>query len=261
MPVDYRVIEITMRRILLSKPDEFSPSPLKAVSLHLQAVDNILLGMEKADPKIHPNHCPTSLQRRRPPSRIKKAVISTLEDLWSREWRESSQGSTTRLFFPSPRCFTQLRFKYPSQQVIQILSGHSLLNSHKYRLKLVSSPSCACTFPCESIQHFIFDCPLYADLRVNFMSTCFSVFARGSQLMIWVYGYLNKNIFFHIFYIFLYFLYFLYFFILFYFFYFFIFFIFFYIFSYFSIFSYFFVFLHIFRIFSYFFLIFLNFAC
>ncbi len=151
MPVDYMVLEITMRRILLSKPNEFSPGALKATSLHLQMVDNILLGIEKADSKVHPHHCPASLSRRRPPSRIKKAVISTLEDLWSREWRESSQGSTTRLFFPSPRCFTQLRSKYPSQQVMQILSGHSLLNSHKFRLKLVSSPSCACTFPCESI--------------------------------------------------------------------------------------------------------------
>ena len=141
-------------------------------------VDNILLGIEKADSKVHPYHCPALLPRRRPPSRIKKAVISTLEDLWSREWRESFQGSTTRLFFPSPRCFTQLRSKYPSQQVMQILTGHSLLNSHKFRLKLVSSPSCACTFPCESIQHFIFDCPLYADLRVNFMSACFSSFGN-----------------------------------------------------------------------------------
>ncbi len=40
--------------------------------------------------------------------------------------------------------------------------------------------------------------------------------ARGSQLMIWVYEYLNKNIFFRIFYIFPYFLYFFVFFIFFY---------------------------------------------
>ena len=82
--------------------------------------------------------------------------------------------------------------------------------------------------------------------------------ARGSRLMIWVYGYLNKNIFFIFFRFFQIFSYFLYFFI------FFIFFHIFYIFHIFlvfcHIFSYFFVFWHIFRIFSYFFLIFLNFA-
>jgi len=112
------------------------------------------------------------------PSHIKYTMRSTLEKAWRSEWRDSLQGVTTRSFFPSPHCFIQLKIINLPHQVIQILTGHSLLNAHQYFLKNVTLPSCKCSFPSESAQHFIFDCPIYALTRTTLISLCTSEFGH-----------------------------------------------------------------------------------
>lgn len=171
LPVDYRVLEITLRRLLMSKLQTFSPYAQQASETLLPDIDKILRKEEK-DARQRLQHPFTHSGR--PPSQIKKAIRTVLGNLWSKEWSESSQGNTTRSFFPSPSCFTQLSSHNLPHQVIQILSGHSYLNVHQHRLKLLNSPSCACSSQYETTEHFIFDCPLFANLRVNFIAICLS---------------------------------------------------------------------------------------
>jgi hypothetical protein len=164
MPADLRVTEITLRRHLLSNLQFFSPSALQSIVTHTQAV---IVKLASSDPP-----------RSRLPSHIKYTIRSTLEQTWRSEWRDSLQGATTRSFFPSPHCFIQLKINNLPHQVIQILTGHSLLNAHQYLLKNVTSPSCKCSFPSESVQHFIFDCPIYALTRTALISLCTSEFGH-----------------------------------------------------------------------------------
>lgn len=160
IPADLRVAEITARRHLLSKLHHFSPSALQSIAPHIQAVKIKLASIEPPKNKH--------------PSRIKHAIRRSLEQAWRREWSESLQGDTTRSFFPYPECFIQLKVHNLPRQVIQILTGHSLLNAHQYHLKNTTTPACKCSFPSESIQHFLIDCPLHAFTRTTLISLCTS---------------------------------------------------------------------------------------
>ena len=97
--------------------------------------------------------------KKKHPSRIKHAI---------------RRGDTSRSFFPYPECFIQLKVHNLPRQVIQILTGHSLLNAHQYHLKNTTTPACKCSFPSESIQHFLIDCPLHAFTRTTLISLCTS---------------------------------------------------------------------------------------
>jgi hypothetical protein len=165
IPDGLRVTEIILRQHLLSNLQLFSPSALQSIATHTQAV---IVKLASSDPP-----------RSRLPSHIKYTMRSTLEKAWRSEWRDSLQGVTTRSFFSSPLCFIQLKINNLSHQVIQILTGHSLLNAHQYFLKNVTLPSCKCSFPSESAQHFIFDCPMYALNRTALISLCTSEFGHS----------------------------------------------------------------------------------
>ena len=44
--------------------------------------------------------------------------------------------------------------------------GCSILNADLYRINLVNSPSCSCSYPFENAYHYFFECPLYIDNRI-----------------------------------------------------------------------------------------------
>jgi hypothetical protein len=113
-----------LRRHLLSKLQLFSTSALQSISTHIQAVKLKLASVEPPKSRL--------------PLQIKHTIRNTLEQAWRREWHESLQGDTTRSFFPFLKCFIQLKILNLPHQVIQMLTGHSLLNAHQYLLKSIS---------------------------------------------------------------------------------------------------------------------------
>jgi hypothetical protein len=45
--------------------------------------------------------------------------------------------------------------------VVQIITGHCALNAHQYRFGFLADPACRCGDQSESVEHFLFVCPLY----------------------------------------------------------------------------------------------------
>ena len=103
-------------------------------------------------------------------SAAKKEAHLLVQSLWTREWVCSSKSSITRAFFPTPEShgrITDMDLCYP---ITQILPGHSFLNVHQHRFKFKASSHCSCSDIPESVSHFLFECPNFANLRHSFTS-------------------------------------------------------------------------------------------
>ncbi|KZS05369.1 Uncharacterized protein APZ42_031464 [Daphnia magna] len=88
---------------------------------------------------------------------LKLEIHQSVASIWNGEWASSQAGASTRAFFP---------------KVVQILSGHSLLNSHQSRFGFKDSPGCKCGAPLESTEHFLFFCPRFSQERTLFQAVC-----------------------------------------------------------------------------------------
>ncbi len=87
---------------------------------------------------------------------------------WNTVWQTSHTGAITRLFFPDIYSTNILRGRDIDHLTIQILTGHSRLNGHLHRMKLIQHPACLCGAPIETVQHFLFSCPIFNPQRTDF---------------------------------------------------------------------------------------------
>ena len=92
---------------------------------------------------------------------------------WDREWVETTESSaTTKMFFPTVASSHVLKHIYLPHSTIQILSGHSQLNSFLNLIQVVDDPLCACCNVNETTNHFLFHCPLYHSQRMKLKKSC-----------------------------------------------------------------------------------------
>ena len=116
-------------------------------------------------------HSPPRLLMSKSSARL--LIKKKAEELWDLEWQSSSNGKTTREFFPTIKSIRRFPSHQLCRQITQVLTGHSLLMEHQFRFKFSNSPACACGCPTESVEHFIFYCPLFYTQRLPFKATCF----------------------------------------------------------------------------------------
>ena len=95
----------------------------------------------------------------------KNELHSTVRNLWNSEWHQLLKGSTTKRFFPTIVDAHSIKSRSLPSHLSQILTGHSLLNDHQYRLNFVTSPECACGCNIENIDHFLFHCARFNSQR------------------------------------------------------------------------------------------------
>ena len=70
---------------------------------------------------------------------------------------------------------------YPPRVVgalCSLVTGHCMLQEHVYKLGLSFTPTCVCLTGDESVAHFLFDCPLYVNLRKELVLTEWSSVCR-----------------------------------------------------------------------------------
>ena len=101
----------------------------------------------------------------------KHEIESHLETLWNEEWVRSPNDEYTRSFFPNIKSARSLLTLTMDRATAQIVSGHSLLKSHQHRFGFVGNPSCECGYRSETIDHFLFSCPLFHSHRSSFATT------------------------------------------------------------------------------------------
>jgi len=187
IPADYRIREMVLRRCLLGCFPTFSPSATNhpncpIIIVYHWAVSSAARPSWQWWPPRHHDSSPTTTSGRcitePTPSPLDQKIETirqirrVLGELWSAEWRYAEQGKVTQSFFHTPKCFRILMGVDIPQQLIQIFTGHSLLNVHQARIGFIPSPSCSCSAPIETIDHFLFHCPNFSLDRANFRTAC-----------------------------------------------------------------------------------------
>ncbi len=102
-----------------------------------------------------------------PMSRTKTLVKESLMTVWEREWQACPKGRTTKGFFPTTRRPNHLATLSISRELAQVLTGHSYLRSHLFRLRLSDSPTCCCGVADETVSHVFFWCSLLDPCRTE----------------------------------------------------------------------------------------------
>ena len=100
--------------------------------------------------------------------------------------RQSSSSSFKRLLHeqfspPQPPAFFTLGTKRSNTLHTRLRLETSQLNAHLYKQKLVDSPSCPCTHPSETTEHFILHCTLYTNIRQTLFSSLSSILRQNFQ--------------------------------------------------------------------------------
>ena len=108
------------------------------------------------------------------PCARRSAAKQAIAMKWNLEWSASTNSSTTKKFFPSTLSFLPLANSIIPRQVIHLITGHSRLLSHQFRLSFSPSPTCPCGLGEETTEHFLFVCALHSTTRSIFKTACLS---------------------------------------------------------------------------------------
>ena len=137
-----------------------------------------------------------------PQSAIKEAIRKWCRARHTNRWRHTDKQKylETRkwISFPlyggkSPLWCTESRDLL--RTLLGLFTGHCLLNKHKFRMKLVSSPTCpSCELEDESPIHFLTACPTYSLARATYFGnqspTLSEIFALPASVIL---AYINAT--------------------------------------------------------------------
>ena len=103
---------------------------------------------------------------------ILAAVKNLLYKQWNETWQTTDVGRQTREFFPTLEDANILRSNFIHHELTQVLTGHSMLNSHQFKIGAAQSPLCNCGEESETVRHFLLACPNFAIPRLNIRAAC-----------------------------------------------------------------------------------------
>ena len=89
---------------------------------------------------------------------------------WNLQWNSSAKSGQTKLFFNSIESSNILNDHKLPFYIPRVLSGHCGLNGYLFTIGKISSSACVCLNPVESIQHLLFECVNYEDIRYIIVS-------------------------------------------------------------------------------------------
>ena len=98
---------------------------------------------------------------------VKTLLHQFFRNLWEHEWSLHGKSHTTKQFFPEASAAKILSYRRNSYQLIQVLSGHSRLNGFLNRIGKRDDPTCDCGIEEETMEHFLFSCPLHHMHRIT----------------------------------------------------------------------------------------------
>jgi len=97
----------------------------------------------------------------------KEKLETALYNKWQQDWDENEYGRTTYGFIPDVRFHERSsRWFTPSRPTVDILTGYGSINQTLFARNCVESPDCPrCPGIVESIEHMMYYCPLYDEVR------------------------------------------------------------------------------------------------
>ncbi len=110
-----------------------------------------------------------------PTSALHNFVEESTKTMWEREWQACQKGKITKDFFPTTQLPTHFKSLPISGHLSQLITGHSYLNAHLYRLRMSDSPACRCGEPEETISHILLYCPALNEARSHLRASVCNV--------------------------------------------------------------------------------------
>lgn len=86
---------------------------------------------------------------------------------WQHSWNTESRGRITYRFIPNVGFARQNVWFRPSRECVYIVTGYGPINSTLFKRGIVTEPGCPLCGIEETIDHMLFDCELYEDIRQN----------------------------------------------------------------------------------------------
>lgn len=92
-----------------------------------------------------------------PISAVKKQLAAISEEKWEMEWATTTNGATTKSYFPriSDRLNRRIQL---SSTLTTLMTGHGNINAYFHRFKIKDSAVCVCGNGDQTVDHIIYDC-------------------------------------------------------------------------------------------------------
>lgn len=104
-----------------------------------------------------------------PNSTIKREQREISLQTWENEWKNSSNGSVTKEYFPTVK--SRLRTKLPlSHNFTAMTTGHGRLGAYFHRFHISQDPTCVCKKSPQTVDHILWDCELLKNERLELRS-------------------------------------------------------------------------------------------
>lgn len=97
---------------------------------------------------------------------LKTTIRQQVTSIWAEEWAQSTP-SGTKSFFPDVASATNITKLGLKSGIAQLITGHCALNAHQHRFGFRDSPACPCGAPSETVEHFLFACPMFNRERLK----------------------------------------------------------------------------------------------
>jgi len=107
----------------------------------------------------------------------KEKLEIVLLNQWQRDWDANQHGMTTYRFIPDVTfCERNSKWFRPNKPAVDMITGYGSINQTLYERNCVDSPDCPrCSGVIESVEHMLFECPLYNNIRHH------DIFNRGAD--------------------------------------------------------------------------------
>ena len=88
---------------------------------------------------------------------------------WQQRWEDEVKGRELYRYFPDVSARLNAAWVEPDYEVSQMLTGHGCFRKRLYEMKLCEVSVCFCGEDDESMEHVLFLCPLYREIRQDMM--------------------------------------------------------------------------------------------
>lgn len=126
------------------------------------------VGNERADTLANEGRTEGEKVSGKPPlCHVKSEIYRVLMDEWQVEWNRTEDGQRLKSFCVHVQSNPFRRF-WSDYYTTQVLTGHGDFNAYLHQRKLVESAQCLfCGDPDDSVDHFLYQCPVFETLRCS----------------------------------------------------------------------------------------------
>lgn len=102
-----------------------------------------------------------------PISTVKRDLREESIEAWEKEWSNTTNGKTTKAYFPSVRSRLYSNIKL-THNITAMTTGHGKFGEYFHRFKIIEDPTCVCGKNSQSVDHVLWECELLQTAREVF---------------------------------------------------------------------------------------------